>query len=174
MRAGKVLVAALGLVLAGGGIVLAGADMEPVIVVPGRPGIPIVINGQDVSGAVIEGDWGLAHSQVGITIINPWPVYRWRPGLPAVRARGWRPRVAAVPVPGYFPRTGHRPAYGRLEVVPPANRPKPKPAPRFNQTWSSESAPLPPTIATPYAMPPVIIGPRSDPNAGRHGPRPVY
>ena len=29
-------------------------------VIPGRPGVPIVINGLDVSYAVVEGDFGLA------------------------------------------------------------------------------------------------------------------
>jgi len=30
------------------------------IVVPGRAGVPIIINGIDASYAVVEGDWGLA------------------------------------------------------------------------------------------------------------------
>ena len=29
------------------------------IVIPGRPGVPIIINGVDASYAVVEGDWGL-------------------------------------------------------------------------------------------------------------------
>ena len=37
------------------------ADSGPVIVVPGRPGVPVMINGVDVTGAVVYGDWGLAH-----------------------------------------------------------------------------------------------------------------
>ena len=37
------------------------ADEEgPVIVIPTRPGVPVVINGRDASYAVVEGDWGLA------------------------------------------------------------------------------------------------------------------
>ena len=34
------------------------ADSGPVIVIPSRPGIPVVINGRDASYAVVEGDWG--------------------------------------------------------------------------------------------------------------------
>jgi len=30
------------------------------IVIPGRPGVPVIINGVDASYAVVEGDWGLA------------------------------------------------------------------------------------------------------------------
>ena len=29
------------------------------IVIPGRPGVPVIINGVDASYAVVEGDWGL-------------------------------------------------------------------------------------------------------------------
>ncbi len=39
---------------------LARADSGPVIVIPSRPGVPVVINGRDASYAVVEGDWGLA------------------------------------------------------------------------------------------------------------------
>ena len=35
------------------------AETGPVIVIPGRAGVPIIINGIDVSYAVVEGDWGL-------------------------------------------------------------------------------------------------------------------
>ncbi len=35
----------------------AGGGFE--IVIPGRPGVPIIINGVDASYAVVEGDWGL-------------------------------------------------------------------------------------------------------------------
>src|SRR6266853_2559212 len=71
MGAGRILIVALALVLGGAAGALAGADTEPVIVVPGRPGVPIIIEGQDVRGAVIEGEWGLARGHTGITIIRP-------------------------------------------------------------------------------------------------------
>jgi len=34
----------------------AAADNEPVLVIPGRPGVPVMMYGVDVSGAVIEGE----------------------------------------------------------------------------------------------------------------------
>jgi len=37
---------------------VAGGGFE--LVIPGRPGVPIVINGIDASYAVVEGDWGLS------------------------------------------------------------------------------------------------------------------
>ena len=54
-------------VLLAGGLALAAlaapapalADNEPVIVIPGRAGVPVMMYGVDVSGAVIEGEWGL-------------------------------------------------------------------------------------------------------------------
>src|ERR1700710_2324823 len=81
------------------------ADSAPVIVIPGRLGVPIVINGVDASYAVVEGDWGLAknvHVQptvYGGRYIDPGP-----------------------PIGHYFPSNGHLPGYGRLEIEPPANR----------------------------------------------------
>jgi len=48
------------------------ADSGPVIVLPGRHGLPVIINGVDVTGAVLEGDWGLYRPHmVGPTIILP-------------------------------------------------------------------------------------------------------
>ncbi|HBF55565.1 MAG TPA: hypothetical protein DDW72_16915, partial [Afipia sp.] len=38
----------------------AAADTGPLIVIPGRAGVPVMINGRDASYAVVEGEWGLA------------------------------------------------------------------------------------------------------------------
>src|ERR1700730_18644265 len=54
MRAGLALA-----ILIGTSWTAAVADSGPVIVIPGRPGVPIIINGLDASYAVVEGDWGL-------------------------------------------------------------------------------------------------------------------
>ena len=54
MRAGLALAILIGTTLPA-----ALADGGPVIVIPGRPGVPIIINGVDASYAVVEGDWGL-------------------------------------------------------------------------------------------------------------------
>src|SRR5258708_21580063 len=58
MRRASLVVLVLGGVMLGGACALA-ADSGPVIVIPGRQGMPVIINGVDVTGAVIEGDWGL-------------------------------------------------------------------------------------------------------------------
>ena len=60
------------------------ADSGPVIVIPSRPGVPVVINGRDASYAVVEGDWGLSRpGAVPVTVIGgspilPNPVYTRR------------------------------------------------------------------------------------------------
>jgi hypothetical protein len=168
MGAGRIAIMALSFVLLGGACARAGADSVPVIVVPGRPGVPIMINGRDVSGAVIEGDWGLAREQVGITIIRPPPIGSWRNWGPACRQASCGPPGAR-----YFPGTGRPPPVGRLEVLPPANRALPRPAESYQRSWAIESAPLPPTIEPQYRydIPPVIIGPLRERDSGRHGPR---
>ena len=44
---------------------------EPVLVIPGKPGIPVVINGYDASYTIVEGDWGLARpGQVPPVIVS--------------------------------------------------------------------------------------------------------
>jgi hypothetical protein len=117
------------------------------VVIPGRPGVPVIVNGLDVSYAVIEGDFGLGkgvHNQptvFGGRLVDPEPN-----------------------VGHYYPSLGLRPGYGRLEIEPPANRKLPKPAESFHQSWGAQSAPLPPTIApeVPMYPPPVILAPRDD------------
>jgi hypothetical protein len=117
------------------------------LVIPGRPGVPIIVNGLDVSYAVIEGDFGLGkgvHDQptvYGGRLVDPEPN-----------------------VGHYYPSLGLRPGYGRLEIEPPANRKMPQPAESFHQSWSAQSAPLPPTVTpdVPLYPPPVIVAPRDD------------
>ena len=115
------------------------------LVIPGRPGVPIIVNGLDVSYAVIEGDFGLGkgvHNQptvFGGRLVDPEPN-----------------------VGHYYPSLGLRPGYGRLEIEPPAGRKLPLPAEGFHQSWSAHSTPLPPTVApeVPSYPPPVILAPR--------------
>ena len=104
MRA--VLLIALWLGLSGSAF----ADTGPVIVIPGRPGVPILVNGVDISYAVIEGDWGLARGTR-----EPLTIYGGR-------------HVAPPDVGHWYPTLGRLPGYGRLEVQPPANRKLPQPA----------------------------------------------
>ncbi len=99
MRAGLALAILIGTTLT------AFADSGPVIVIPGRPGVPIVINGVDASYAVVEGDWGLAKN------IHVQPtVY------------GGALRRSRSAVGHYYPSNGRMPGYGRFEIEPPANR----------------------------------------------------
>ena len=127
------------------------------IVVPGRPGVPIIINGIDASYAVIEGEWGLARSvHVQPTIYGGRYVVERQPS----------------DVGHYYPTMGLRPGYGRLEVEPPANRKMPKPAESYYRSWGAQSMPLPAQIDVPANPPPVIVAPQieSDPY---HRPRPA-
>jgi hypothetical protein len=134
----------------------AAADNEPVLVVPGRPGVPVMMYGVDVSGAVIEGEWGLN-----------------RPGVvaPTVIMRYWGHDVYETPS-GYFPTTGQRPRVGRLEVLPPPNRRLPKPAARYSRSWESHSDPFPATIPPPYELPPMVLAPQIDHRRPAHAPTP--
>jgi hypothetical protein len=109
----------------------------PVIVIPGHPGVPIIINGVDASYSVVEGDWGLGKG------IHVQPtVYGGR-------------YVDPEPLVGhYYPSAGHMPGYGRLEIEPAG---KPRPAESFHQSWSANSRPQLPEV--PANPPPVIMAP---------------
>ena len=120
------------------------ADSGPVIVIPSRPGIPIVINGQDASYAVVEGDWGLARpGAVPVTVIG---------GSPILPSPAYTRRNA------YHPRCGRTPLRGRNEVEPPPDRELPAPAENFSRSWSTSSDPVPasdqgpawPSVEPPY------------------------
>lgn len=116
------------------GVTHAHADHQPGFVIPGRPDVPVIINGIDASFAVVEGDWGLYRPGAApVTVIPPLdaPPRRYAPARP------------------YFPSLGGRPYAGRHEIEPPADRVLPKPAPVFRRSWSAESMPVPPTEYTP-------------------------
>ncbi|MGH6672141.1 MAG: hypothetical protein ACRECV_09245 [Xanthobacteraceae bacterium] len=117
------------------------AQRGPEIVIPGRPGVPVYINGIDASWGIVEGQFGLDRPNE----VNPTVVYR--------------PFLASAPysVPAYYPADGKRPGYGRLEIVPPPNRALPPPAPTYYRYWSSQSAPGPVTQYAP--TPPIAISP---------------
>ena len=116
------------------------ADTEPVLVIPSRPGVPVIVNGRDVSFAVLEGDWGLGKS----VHVQP-TIYGGR-------------YIDPVPHVGhYYPSLGHLPGYGRLEIEPPANRRLPQPAESFHESWSAQSTPQ---LEIPANPPPVIVAPQ--------------
>jgi hypothetical protein len=107
-------------------------------VIPGRPGVPIIINGIDASYAVIESDQGLAR---GVHI---------QPTIYGGRFIDAEPRVGH-----YYPSAGRQPGYGRLEIEPPANRKLPPQAESFHQSWSAQSAP--PAQAEVPLYPPLVL-----------------
>ena len=116
------------------------------LVIPGRPGVPILLYGVDISYAVVEGSFGL-----GKGVQNQPTVFGGR-------------YVDIEPNVGhYYPSMGLRPGYGRLEIEPPANRKLPRPAASYHQSWSAQSAPQPAQPAQPEVPlypPPVILAPR--------------
>jgi hypothetical protein len=115
------------------------------LVIPGRPGVPIIINGIDVSYAVLEGDFGL-----GKGVNNQPTIFGGR-------------YVGSDPpnVGHYYPSLGLRPGYGRLEIEPPPNRRLPQPAESYHQSWSAQSPPQPVQPEIPFYPPPVILAPGS-------------
>jgi hypothetical protein len=136
-------VTALALLIGATPAALAGEGFDRVI--PGRPGVPVIINGIDASYAVVEGNFGLGK---GIHV-EP-TIYGGR-------------RIDPVPNVGhYYPTLGQMPGYGRSEIEPPANRKLPRPSESYHRSWSSQSAPLPPTSDVPENPPPVIVAPEID------------
>lgn len=113
------------------------------IVIPDRPGVPIIINGIDASYAVVEGEWGLSQ---GVHV---------QPTIYGGRYIDPTPNVGH-----YYPSAGHMPGYGRLEIEPPSNRRLPQPAESYHQSWSAQSAPLPVQSDVPFNPPPVIVAPQ--------------
>jgi hypothetical protein len=163
MRRASFVVLALSGVIFGGAAAPA-ADSGPVIVLPGRHGLPVIINGVDVTGAVLEGDWGLySPHMVGPTIIipDPWRSYRG-PSYRGGYVQG-----------GYYPAFGHEPGYGRHEIEPPADRRLPPPAPSYHRSWSSQSEPLPASSDPPVQLnvsPEIYPGGRRSEDASRRRP----
>ena len=139
MRAGLALALLIGTALPA----FAGEGFD--IVIPGRPGVPIIINGVDASYAVVEGEFGLGKG------IHMQPtVYGGR-------------YVDAEPNVGhYYPSPGHKPGYGRLEIEPPAE-------PQAAETGGELSSIMvrairlrqPAQPEVPLYPPPVIVAPQN-------------
>jgi hypothetical protein len=134
--------AVLAILIGTTGTALAGGGFD--IVIPGRVGVPVIINGIDASYAVVEGQWGLGRGEQ----VQP-TIYGGR-------------YIDPVPNVGhYYPSAGLMPGYGRLEIQPPANRRLPQPAESYHQSWSAQSNP-PAQADVPLYPPPVIVAPQID------------
>lgn len=137
MRVARPFFVALGVLV---GAACAHAQTGPVIVVPGKAGVPVIVNGVVVDGALIYGDWGLARARHGDLVIEG----------PVAYSAPWDSR-------GYFPATGRMPRSGRHEIEPKHQRPR---ATSFRRDWGIESnfnAPV--TEYPPFDPPPVIVAP---------------
>ena len=141
---GRVLVIAIVAAVAGSALAgAARADHQPMLVVPGKPGVPVIINGRDASWAVVDGDWGLYRAGHGqVSVLYPARV------------------LLGPPVGGYFPHTGRRPRLGRFEIEPPPNRLLPPPAESYHRVWGTQSDPGPVTEYPPFEPPQVIVAPK--------------
>jgi hypothetical protein len=113
------------------------------LVIPMRPGVPIIVNGVDISYAVVEGDFGLGKS-----------VHR----QPTVY--GGHVVDTELYVGHYYPSLGSQPGYGRMEIEPPANRKLPQPAESYHESWGAQSAMQPAQPEVPINPPAVILAPR--------------
>jgi len=137
MRAGLALALLIGTTLP----TLAGEGFD--IVIPGRPGVPIIIDGVDASYAVVEGEFGLGK---GVHV---------QPTVYGGRYYDVEPNVGH-----YYPGSGRLPGYGRLEIEPPSNG-RPKQAESYHESVSVQSTPQPVQPAVPFYPPPVIVAPRN-------------
>lgn len=143
MRAARILLIWIGTTLPA----LAGDGFD--LVIPGRAGVPIIVNGIDASYAAVEGDWGLAH---GVHV---------QPTVYGGRIVDPEPRVGH-----YYPSAGQMPGYGRLEIEPPKDRKLPRPAASYHRSWSAQSAPPAAQPGVPGDPPAVMVAP---PEAGAFG-----
>ncbi len=138
-----------GLILAGlvcaGGVVAQAAD-APSLVIPGRPDVPVMINGRDASYCVVDGDWGLDRPSPG-TVVTCGPPVAVLPGAGAGN--------------GFYPYMGKRPRLGRLEVLPAADRRLPPPAESFHRVWGAAPDRAPVSEEVLPNPPPVITAPRA-------------
>lgn len=141
------------------------AGCAPAYVIPGKRGVPVVINNYDARWMVVEGDCGLS-----------------RPGHTEQTVIGGRyvgPIRGEVRRSGYYPTSSEKPTQGRHEIEPPADRQLPTPAENFSRSWSSTSPePVPPAdLPNPNASPtgegaltnpPVIVVPQFGPGRRQH------
>lgn len=140
MRVGSAILVMFALAAAGAAAP-ALADHAPALVVPGRAGVPVFIDGYDASGSIVYGDYGL-----------------YRPGHVPVAIEGPAVIHGHHGSGHYFPSTGRRPRLGRLEIEPRGARGRSSNLDYFRY-WSAGSPRGPATVYPPYAPPEVILAP---------------
>ena len=143
MRVGyRLSLAALG-IAAMASLTPARAQTGPVVVVPGKHGVPVIINGLIADGAIVYGDWGLA-----------------RPGHGELAIEGWVAPAIPLDERGYFPGGTVAPRVGRHEA-PMSRNPRPRPT-NFYREWSAGSDMTAPVTQAPppFDPPEVILAPR--------------
>jgi hypothetical protein len=164
-----ILSAAIGYALIGAAP--AHADHQPVIVVPGKAGVPVIINGRNAAGAMVIGDWGLYRPGHMAPIVVPLRSFRPAPRVRRHHRRGQRRRVRVVqPFRHYFP--GGELTRPAMKAPAPVDYAPPKPAESFSREWSTHSMPVPASVEPP---PPIVIEPSIEPRRFRPGggPGPV-
>src|SRR5580692_6162533 len=85
------------------------AQREPQIVIPGRPDVPVIINGIDASWGIVEGEFGLDRpgAMAPVVIYRPLEIVP-PPGAPKPPPapsyfRSWSSQSAPGPVTDYAP-----------------------------------------------------------------------
>jgi hypothetical protein len=144
-----------------GGMPARAADSGPVFVVSGKAGVPVIINGRDARGAIVLGDWGLDRPSDIAPIVIPLRSFRLVPRRryhhhccrPCRTVCRPRPQVRRA-VPRAVPRFIHYFPGGELmrpsaKAPAPQDLSPPKPAESYHREWSTESMPLPATLAPP-------------------------
>src|ERR1700709_2396085 len=92
------------------------------IVIPGRPGVPIIINGVDASYAVVEGDWGLGKG-----------------GQVQTKVYGVGNQHPVPNVGHYYPSAGLVPALVFFVLLSPAATTPPQGSESYHQSWGAQS-----------------------------------
>jgi hypothetical protein len=132
----------------GAAAVASGAEAPVVFVIPGKAGVPVIINGVDASFTVVEGDVGLSRpGHLTPQIVTP-PL------------RG--PGAGFYFYGGYFPARGISPGRGRYEIIPEGKRhqlPNPE---SFKREWSTQSRSAPADIDAAAEEPEVELEARGE------------
>jgi hypothetical protein len=132
------------------------AECAPVLVVPSRPDVSIVVSYFDARWAVVEGECGLDRPGHMVPVV--------------IGGRFVGPLRGSVRRAGYFPTTGQKPVPGRAEVDTP---PSSAAAEDFSRSWSVGPARVPPAdLPEPnrapaqdggVANPPIVVVPQFGP-----------